>query len=59
MVKRALGKRNFPGRLTLEEWLTVPYRERIDLIWRAVRSVGIVPVLRRKSVPTRANTLRR
>jgi hypothetical protein len=35
MVKRALGKRNFPGRLTLEEWLTVLYRERIDLIWRA------------------------
>jgi hypothetical protein len=35
MVKRALGKRNFPGRLTLDEWLTVSYRARIDLIWRA------------------------
>jgi hypothetical protein len=35
MVKRAMGKRSFPGRLTLEEWLTVPFRKRIDLVWRA------------------------
>jgi hypothetical protein len=33
--KRQLGKRSFPGRLTLEEWLKVPFIERITLIWRA------------------------
>ena len=30
-----IGKRSFPGRLTLEEWLAVPWRKRIPLIWRA------------------------
>ena len=35
MVKRALGKRNFPGRLTLEEWLALPYLKRMGLIFRA------------------------
>ncbi|HUD88793.1 MAG TPA: hypothetical protein VMR17_20285 [Xanthobacteraceae bacterium] len=29
------GKRSFPGRLTLEEWLAVPFRKRTDLVWRA------------------------
>jgi hypothetical protein len=26
---------SFPGRLTLEEWLAVPFRERIPLAWRS------------------------
>jgi hypothetical protein len=30
-----IGKRSFPGRLTLEEWLALPYIKRIKLIWRA------------------------
>ena len=30
-----IGKRSFPGRLTLEEWLAIPFRERIPLVWRA------------------------
>jgi hypothetical protein len=30
-----LGKRSFPGRLTLEEWLAVPFLKRIPLVWRA------------------------
>ena len=30
-----IGKRSFPGRLTLEEWLAVPFRERMPLVWRA------------------------
>jgi hypothetical protein len=30
-----IGKRSFPGRLTLEEWLAVPFRERIALVRRA------------------------
>ena len=29
------GKCCFPGRLTLEQWLAIPWRSRIDLIWRA------------------------
>jgi hypothetical protein len=29
------GKRSFPGRLTLEEWLAVPFRQRIALVRRA------------------------
>ena len=33
--KRHKGKRSFPGRLTLEEWLMIPWRERTRLIWRA------------------------
>ncbi len=33
--KRHLGKRSFPGRLTLEEWFAMPWRSRIKLIWRA------------------------
>jgi hypothetical protein len=35
LAKRSFGRRSFPGRLTLEEWLAIPYRERVDLIWRA------------------------
>jgi hypothetical protein len=35
MKKAAMGKRSFPGRLTLEQWQAVPFRKRIDLIWRA------------------------
>jgi hypothetical protein len=35
MSKRALGKRSFPGRQTLEEWLCAPFHKRIDLVWRA------------------------
>jgi len=30
-----IGKRSFPGRLTLEEWLVLSFRERVPLIWRA------------------------
>ncbi len=30
-----IGKRSFPGRLTLEEWLAVPFRERVRLVFRA------------------------
>jgi hypothetical protein len=30
-----IGKRSFPGRLTLEEWLALPFRERAPLVWRA------------------------
>ena len=30
-----IGRRSFPGRLTLEEWLTVPHLRRVTLIWRA------------------------
>ena len=30
-----MGMRSFPGRLTLEEWLAVPGRTRVDLICRA------------------------
>jgi hypothetical protein len=30
-----IGKRSFPGRRTLEEWLAMPYRERIAWVWRA------------------------
>jgi len=30
-----IGQRSFPGRLTLEEWLAVPFSKRIPLIWRA------------------------
>ena len=30
-----IGRRSFPGRLTLEEWLAVPWRKRIPMIWRA------------------------
>ena len=30
-----IGKRSFPGRLTLEEWLAIPFRKRIPLVWRA------------------------
>ena len=33
--KRHLGKRSFPGRLTVEQWLEIPWRSRIKLIWRA------------------------
>jgi hypothetical protein len=29
------GKRSFPGRLTLEQWLACPLHARINLIWRA------------------------
>ncbi|MFY9696404.1 MAG: hypothetical protein WA776_13975 [Xanthobacteraceae bacterium] len=29
------GKRSFPGRRTLEEWLAIPWRARTKLIWRA------------------------
>jgi len=29
------GRRSFPGRLTLEEWLVIPWGERIALIARA------------------------
>jgi hypothetical protein len=35
MSKRALGKRSFPGRQTLEEWLAAPFHKRIDLVCRA------------------------
>ena len=35
MDKRHRGKRSFPGRLTLEEWLTRSFLERLRLIWRA------------------------
>ena len=30
-----IGKRSFPGRRTLEEWLAIPFRARIPLVWRA------------------------
>jgi len=30
-----IGKRSFPGRLTLEEWLALPFRERADRVRRA------------------------
>jgi hypothetical protein len=30
-----IGKRSFPGRLTLEEWLALPFGERASLVWRA------------------------
>jgi hypothetical protein len=30
-----IGKRSFPGRLTLEEWLALPFGERAALVWRA------------------------
>jgi hypothetical protein len=33
--RRPIGKRSFPGRLTLEEWLARPWRARNDLVWRA------------------------
>ena len=33
--KGSLGRRSFPGRLTLEEWLAMPWGKRIALIWRA------------------------
>jgi hypothetical protein len=33
--RRVTGRRSFPGRLTLEEWLKRPLQARIDLIWRA------------------------
>ena len=29
------GKRSFPGRLTLEQWLAIPFGVRVPLIWRA------------------------
>jgi hypothetical protein len=29
------GRRSFPGRRTLEEWLAIPFRQRIPLVWRA------------------------
>jgi hypothetical protein len=32
---RRQTRRSFPGRLTLEEWLELPYLRRRDLIWRA------------------------
>jgi hypothetical protein len=35
MKKTATGRRSFPGRLTLEQWAAIPFRERIHLIWRA------------------------
>jgi hypothetical protein len=35
MVRQPTGRRSFPGRLTLEEWLKRPLRARIDLVWRA------------------------
>ena len=50
--KRHLGKRSFPGRLTLEEWLAMPWRSRIQFdLARAGRSVGLVPLLRRQALP--------
>ncbi len=33
--KRSSGKRSFPGRLTLEQWLALPYLDRVPLIGRA------------------------
>jgi hypothetical protein len=30
-----IGKRSFPGRLTLEAWLALPYRRRVPLVVRA------------------------
>ena len=33
--KLSKGKWCFPGRLTLEQWLAVPWGKRIGLIWRA------------------------
>jgi hypothetical protein len=30
-----IGKRSFPGRLTLEQWLAIPFRVRAPLVWRA------------------------
>ncbi len=30
-----IGKRSFPGRRTLEEWLAIPFRQRIRWVWRA------------------------
>jgi hypothetical protein len=30
-----IGKRSFPGRLTLEEWMALPDRKRMNLIFRA------------------------
>ena len=30
-----MGKRIYPGRLTLEEWQTVPFLKRLELIKRA------------------------
>jgi len=30
-----IGKRSFPGRLTLKEWLAVPFGKRVPLVWRA------------------------
>jgi hypothetical protein len=30
-----IGRRSFPGRLTLEEWLAVPFGKRMALVWRA------------------------
>jgi hypothetical protein len=33
--KRYVGKRSFPGRLTLEEWLAIPLRKRVPMVWRA------------------------
>jgi hypothetical protein len=29
------GRRSFPGRLTLDQWLRLPYTLRVPLIWRA------------------------
>ncbi len=33
--KRHMTRRSFPGRLTLEQWLMIPWGRRIRLIWRA------------------------
>ena len=30
-----IGRHSFPGRRTLEEWLAIPFRARIPLVWRA------------------------
>jgi hypothetical protein len=29
------GKRSFPGRLTLEQWVRMPWGKRVPLIWQA------------------------
>jgi hypothetical protein len=35
MKSRRQTNRSFPGRLTLNEWLELPYLVRLDLAWRA------------------------
>jgi hypothetical protein len=58
-MARRRPTRSFPGRLTFEEWLARPSRVRNDLIRRAVRFAGIVPLLHQEVLPPAAHMLRR